>query len=79
MAADALVSVNGLVCDFCARAVEKVFGKQDAVETITVDLTAKIITATLRDGKTMTDETVTKLVTDAGYNVTSIKREGGDE
>ena len=28
----AKVSVNGLVCDFCARALEKVFGKQEGVK-----------------------------------------------
>ena len=31
------IGVNGMVCDFCARAIEKVFMKQDAVESIDVN------------------------------------------
>jgi len=38
------VKVNGLVCDFCARALEKIFSKQDSVENIEVDLTTKMVT-----------------------------------
>tara|TARA_E500000331_G_scaffold183724_1_gene176890 strand:- start:287 stop:535 length:249 start_codon:yes stop_codon:yes gene_type:complete len=39
--------VNGLVCDFCARALEKVFLKREAVESIDVDLDEKVILFTL--------------------------------
>jgi copper chaperone CopZ len=73
------ISVNGLVCDFCARAIEKVFGKEDAIEAVSVDLSAKLITATLKDGKTISDDAFKKLVTDAGYNVVSVTRGGTDE
>ena len=73
------ISVNGLVCDFCARSIEKVFGKQEAVGRVTVDLTAKLITASMKDGQTLSDEMLTKLVTDAGFNITNIERENKDE
>ncbi|MCL4678503.1 MAG: heavy-metal-associated domain-containing protein [Alphaproteobacteria bacterium] len=68
------VNVNGLVCDFCARAVEKVFGGQAAVETIAVDLSAKLITIGMKDGQTLDDGTITKLVNDSGYALVSIER-----
>ena len=71
----AKISVNGLVCDFCARAIEKIFTKDEAVESVTVDLTSKIVTAIFKDGKTLSDDQLKKLVTDAGYNVVSIARE----
>ena len=71
---DVHVSVNGLVCDFCARALEKVFGKQDAVKAIDVNLDDKIITINFIDGKTLDDETITKLITDSGYSVEGIHR-----
>lgn len=71
---DVHVSVNGLVCDFCARALEKVFGKQEAVKAIDVNLDDKIITVNFVDGKTLDDETITKLITDSGYNVEGIHR-----
>jgi len=67
-----IVHVNGLVCDFCARAVEKVFGKQKEVDAVKVDLDKKIITLDFKDNQRLDDATITKLVTDAGYNVVSI-------
>ena len=65
--------VNGLVCDFCARALEKVFGEQEAVEFIKVDLNEKIITIHFNEGKKLDDETITLLITDSGYNLRKIR------
>ena len=67
--------VNGLVCDFCARALEKVFGKQEAVEYINVNLDEKVITVHFNEGQSLDDETITQLITDAGYNVQEIRHE----
>ena len=33
--------INGLVCDFCARALEKVFMNENSVSGLTVNLKAK--------------------------------------
>ena len=70
----AFVDVKGLVCDFCARALEKVFGKQDAVEDINVNLDTKRITINFKDGQSLPDETIKSLIMDAGYNVDAIQR-----
>lgn len=69
---DVHVSVNGLVCDFCARALEKVFGKEEAVKGIGVNLDTKIITINFKEGQSLDDERITKLIKDAGYNVEDI-------
>jgi len=71
---DVHVSVNGLVCDFCARALEKVFGKEEAVKGIDVNLDTKMITINFNEGQSLDNETITKLITDAGYNVEGIHR-----
>ncbi len=68
------VKINGLVCDFCAQAMEKVFGKQDEVADISVDLDTKIVTINMKDGQNMDDDFITKLITDSGYNVEEIMR-----
>lgn len=34
----AVISVNGMVCDFCARGIEKTFKKDKSVQKIDVDL-----------------------------------------
>jgi copper chaperone CopZ len=72
-----IVHVNGLVCDFCARAIEKVFGEKKEVQAVKVDLDKKIITLDFKDHQKLDDATITKLVTDAGYNVVSIDKDGG--
>jgi copper chaperone CopZ len=73
----ATVNVSGLVCDFCARAIEKVLGKQDSIEAVTVDLDAKTIVLNFKDKQNIDDLKITELVTNAGYKVVSIIREKG--
>ena len=68
-------SVNGLVCSFCATGIEKTFKAQPAVDMIKVDLDNKLVTINTKSLETMDDATITKLLTDAGYTVTDIKRE----
>lgn len=70
------VKVNGLVCDFCARALEKVFGQREEVSGIRVDLDGGVVTVTLKEGKALADDLLTGLITDSGYNVTEITRRG---
>ena len=69
------VSVNGLVCAFCATGIEKTFNEQPAVATVNVDLDNKRVTITTKPQQALDDSTVTKLITDAGYSVTAITRE----
>ncbi|MEE4349608.1 MAG: heavy metal-associated domain-containing protein [Pacificimonas sp.] len=68
------VDVNGLVCDFCARALEKTFGKHDAVQAIDVDLDAKIVRIRTKPGASLGDAEVRQRILDAGYNVVGIRR-----
>ena len=75
VAHDVTISVNGMVCDFCAQSVKKVFGKQDAVNAISVDLDSGSIIVDLKDGKTLDDSVIEQLITDAGYSITNISRD----
>ncbi len=72
------MKVNGLVCDFCAQALDKVFSKRDEVAGIKVDLDGGLITVQMKDGQALDDAALTKLVVDSGYNVVSITRGAGD-
>ncbi len=69
--------VNGLVCDFCAQAVRKVFKKQEAVESVNVDLDTGEIVLGLKAGATLDDETIGKLIRKSGYSLVSIDRGEG--
>jgi copper chaperone CopZ len=73
-AATIKASVNGLVCAFCATGIEKTFKAQDAVESVHVDLEKKLVTLETKTNQDLDDATVTKLINDAGYSVTAIKR-----
>jgi copper chaperone CopZ len=68
------VKVNGLVCDFCARALEKVFGKRNDVTGIKVDLDNGLVTIATTPEGNLDDAILSQLITDSGYNVTSIDR-----
>ncbi|MEO1643027.1 MAG: heavy-metal-associated domain-containing protein [Pseudomonadota bacterium] len=67
--------VNGMVCDFCARAVTKVFGKEEAVDNVHVDLDKGEIHVRLKGGEDMSDDRIGELVKKSGYDLVSIDRE----
>ncbi|WP_427449821.1 heavy-metal-associated domain-containing protein [Litorimonas sp. WD9-15] len=69
-----VAKVLGAVCDFCAKAMNKTFGKRDDVAAVYVDLDAKTLNLVLKPGATMTDEALRKAVKKSGYKVDSIAR-----
>lgn len=66
--------VNGMVCDFCATAMTRTFGRRDEVAAIHVDLDTKRVQLVIKAGETLTDETIRDLVTRSGYETTAIRR-----
>lgn len=73
-AEDVTVKVNGLVCDFCARSIEAMFGKRADVSGVKVDLDKGEVKLALKDDSKLDDAQLKKLVTDSGYSVTAIER-----
>ena len=67
------VSVNGLVCSFCAQGIEKKFKAQPEVAAVKVDLDEKLLELTLKEGKALSDARIKALVEDAGYEIEGIK------
>ena len=76
MAQGVVASVKGLVCDFCARSIEKVFGRQKAVDSVKVDLDASEIRLRFKPGQTMSDDQIARLIRDSGYSLNAITRSG---
>jgi copper chaperone CopZ len=68
------VDVNGLVCDFCAQAIDRVFRKHSAVSDVAVDLRNKIVEVALKENGVLEDQLLSKMIVDSGYNVVEIKR-----
>ena len=69
-----VAKVLGAVCDFCATAMNKTFGRRDEVAAVHVDLDAKTLNLVLRPGMTLDDATLRKTVQKAGYKVDRIAR-----
>ena len=68
------ISVKGLVCDFCARSIEKLFKKENSVEEIDVNLENMLIIIRLKNGETLNNEKAIRLINDSGYDVQEINR-----
>ena len=65
--------VNGMVCGFCATGIEKTFKAQPEVKTVNVDLEHKLVTVSTKQGQTMDDSRLKKLIANAGYSVVSVE------
>ena len=59
----AVVNVNGMVCDFCARGIEKTFVRDKAVKRIDVDLErGKVLIAYTKEKEINFDEIKNKIL-----------------
>ena len=73
------IEVEGMVCDFCAQSIEKVFMKQPGVAVVYVNLDRGNVQVKMADvfkenEDGISDIRIRKLFEDAGYNVTNITR-----
>ncbi len=66
------VKVLGLVCDFCAKTIDKVFIDTGKVESTHVDLDNAIVTINIKENQTLDDNFIKEKITDAGYTVENI-------
>src|ERR1700720_2359071 len=74
-AADTIkATVNGMVCGFCATGIEKTFKAQQEVKAVNVDLQNKLVTIQTKEGQTIDDAKLRKLIGNAGYSVVAIVR-----
>lgn len=71
------VHVKGMVCDFCARGLTKSFSafKEKAVlEDFKVDLSKHTVHLTVKDGATLSDDEITKVVEGSSLAIDKIDR-----
>jgi hypothetical protein len=69
----ALVSVQGMVCDFCARGIEKTFSKDKLVSKIDVDLASGKVLLAYPAGVKIDLADIKKKILNNGLNVTDIQ------
>ena len=68
------MNVNGLVCAFCAKGIEKQLRKFPATADVVVSLEQKLVAVALKDGQDIPDAELRRALTNAGYTVKSIQR-----
>jgi len=68
------MTVNGLVCGFCAQGIEKTLRKNPATADVFVSLENRLVAILTKDGADIADAELRKALTDAGYDVKAIER-----
>jgi copper chaperone CopZ len=68
------ITVDGLVCAFCAQGIEKKMKAQAATDKVFVSLEKKIVAVSLKDGQDISDEKLKAEIADSGYVVKGISR-----
>ena len=69
----AVVSVNGMVCDFCARGLEKTFKRDRSVSKIDVDLKNGKVLIAYSNTKKIDLSDIRNRILENGQNVTDIQ------
>lgn len=65
--------VNGMVCAFCAQGIEKKLRALNQTKDVFVNLKYKVVAVELKDGQTLSRESFTTLIKDAGYDVVAVE------
>jgi mercuric ion binding protein len=74
MAANSVkVTVNGMVCAFCAQGIEKRISKMGATKDVFVDLKKKTVAIEAKDGQALDAKAISAEIVDAGYDVVKIE------
>ena len=68
------MTVNGLVCGFCAQGIEKTLRKNPATADVLVSLENRLVAVTTQPGSDISDDTLRNALKDAGYDVKAIAR-----
>jgi mercuric ion binding protein len=68
--------VNGMVCAFCAQGIEKKARSLTQTRDVYVNLKQKVVAIELKEGQTLSHDSVRDLVKEAGYEVSKIETVG---
>ena len=69
-----VAEVLGVVCDFCAVAMNKIFGRQEEVAAVYVDLDTKALNLVFKPGASLDDDAIAALAVQAGYRIAAVHR-----
>jgi copper chaperone CopZ len=67
------ITVNGMVCAFCAQGIEKRLLALPATQAVYVDLKQRMVAVECKKDRVLDEKTLRSEITDAGYDVVSIE------
>jgi len=67
------LSVNGMVCAFCAQGIEKRLSKMPENGPLYINLKQKVVAIQAKPGKTINVDKVKAEITEAGYDVVQVQ------
>ncbi len=67
------VTVNGMVCAFCAQGIEKRLGQLPATQAVFVDLKKRVVAVEAKAGQKLDDKLIRAEIVDAGYDVVKLE------
>lgn len=65
----ARVTVNGMVCAFCAQGIEKRLQQMPATQAVLVDLKRKVVLVEAKHKQALDQKAITEEIVNAGYDV----------
>lgn len=68
------LTVNGLVCGFCAQGIEKTLRRNSATDDVFVSLENRLVAVATKPDTDIPDDVLRKALQDAGYDVKAIAR-----
>lgn len=68
------IKIDGMVCAFCAKGIEQLFGDEQAVEKVQVDIDKGLAHVTTKPDATLSNERIKALVIESGYEAGEITR-----
>ncbi len=71
-AREIVLSVDGLVCAYCANGIAATAGRDPAIAKVTVDLDNALTRFSLKSGATLSADDAKKLIVRAGYQVADV-------
>ena len=67
------MTVNGLVCGFCAQGIVKTFRKNPATADVLVSLENRLVAIATKEGTDISDAELREALKSAGYDVKAIE------
>jgi copper chaperone CopZ len=67
------LTVNGMVCAFCAQGIEKRLSALPQTQAVYVNLGKKIVAVQAKEGQQLDDTVLRHEITEAGYDVVKVE------